>query len=141
MSNQIAIKVNTSPLDEMICDIDSHVYQYETGGYAFNSSIAVNLIQGENGKFTADQLKESIKEVHDWLPISKLVVLENSTNKGGGNYYNYDEILSIRKVCTENGLRLHLDGARLFNVLVETNEFTQSIGSLFDSISICLSKG
>ena len=141
MSNQMAIKVHTDPLDEMICDIDSHVYQYETGGYAFNSSIAVNLIHGQNGKVTLDQIKGAIKDVHDWLPISKLVVLENSTNKGGGNYYTLDEMKAISHYCREKSLKLHLDGARLFNVLVETNDSTKEIGQLFDSISICLSKG
>lgn len=141
MTNQIAIKVHTNPLDEIICDHQSHVYQYETGGYAFNSGVAVNLIQGIYGKVTADQVKSAIKPVYDWLPISKLVVLENSCNKGGGSYYTADEIKPIQKVCKDNGLKFHLDGARLFNVLVETGETTKEIGSLFDTISICISKG
>jgi len=141
MTNQIAIKVHTSPLDEMICDKSSHVYQYETAGYSFNSGIGVNLIEGSFGKITAQQVQKSVKEVHDWLPISKLVVLENSTNKGGGNYYTLDEIEEIKKVCDKNNLILHLDGARLFNVLVETGDSTLDIGKYFESISICLSKG
>lgn len=141
MTNQIAIKCHTQPLDEMICDHYSHVYQYETGGYAFNSGIAVNLIQGEHGKINADQIKKAIKEQYDWLPTSKLVVLENSCNKGGGSYYTLDEISPIQKLCKEAGLILHLDGARLFNVLVETGESTHNVGDHFDSISICLSKG
>lgn len=141
MTNQIAIKCHTQPLDEMICDHYSHVYQYETGGYAFNSGIAVNLIQGEHGKINADQIKKAIKEQYDWLPTSKLVVLENSCNKGGGSYYTLDEISHIQKLCKEAGLILHLDGARLFNVLVETGESTHNVGDHFDSISICLSKG
>ena len=141
MTNQIAIKCHTQPLDELICDHYSHVYQYETGGYAFNSNVAVNLIKGENGKITADQLEEAIKPVEDWLPISKLVVLENSCNKGGGSYYTKDEIVPISSLCKQRGLKLHLDGARLFNVLVETGEQTEEIGQLFDSISICISKG
>lgn len=141
MTNQIAIKCHTQPLDEMICDHYSHVYQYETGGYAFNSGIAVNLIQGDHGKINADQIKKAIKEQYDWLPTSKLVVLENSCNKGGGSYYTLDEISPIQKLCKEAGLILHLDGARLFNVLVETGESTHNVGDHFDSISICLSKG
>lgn len=141
MTNQIAIKVNTKPLDEMICDHYSHVYQYETGGYAFNSGVAVNLIQGQYGKVTAEQVKAAIKPVYDWLPISKLVVLENSCNKGGGSYYTLDEIRPIKKVCDDNGLILHLDGARLFNVMVETKEDPKDIGAEFDTISICISKG
>lgn len=141
MTNQIAIKVNTKPLDEMICDHYSHVYQYETGGYAFNSGVAVNLIQGQYGKITADQIKAAVKPVYDWLPISKLVVLENSCNKGGGSYYTIDEIKPIKKVCDEHGLILHLDGARLFNVIVETGEDPKEIGAEFETISICISKG
>jgi len=141
MTNQIAIKVNTKPLDEMICDHYSHVYQYETGGYAFNSGVAVNLIQGEYGKINAEQVKAAIKPVYDWLPISKLVVLENSCNKGGGSYYTIDEIKPIKKVCDDHGLILHLDGARLFNVLVETGEDPKDIGAQFETISICISKG
>jgi threonine aldolase len=141
MTNQIALKVHTQPLDEVICDEYSHIYQYEVGGYAFNSGIGVNLIKGTNGKITADQLVAAIKPVYDWLPISKLVVLENTCNKGGGSFYALDEIRPIQKVCQERGLALHLDGARVFNALVETGETTQETGELFDSISICLSKG
>ncbi|MEM8907760.1 MAG: GntG family PLP-dependent aldolase [Bacteroidota bacterium] len=141
MTNQIAIKVHTQALDEVICEEKSHVYQYETGGYAFNSGVAMNLIQGENGKITADQVAAAIKPLYDWLPVSRLVVLENTCNKGGGSYYRLSEIAPIRALCQEKGLRLHLDGARLFNALVETQERTQDIGNLFDSISICLSKG
>ncbi|MDA8692850.1 beta-eliminating lyase-related protein [Saprospiraceae bacterium] len=141
MTNQIAIKVHTQPLDEMICEYTSHVYQYETAGYGYNSGIGVNLVHGEYGKLNPDLIKKAIKPVYDWLPISKLVVIENSTNKGGGNYYTYEEIKSISQCCKENGLILHLDGARLFNVLVETKDKTEDIGELFDSISICLSKG
>ncbi|MFT6333891.1 MAG: threonine aldolase [Saprospiraceae bacterium] len=141
MTNQIAIKCHTQPLDEVICDHYSHVYQYETGGYAFNSGVAVNLIAGINGKITVDQVEAAIKPVFDWLPISKLVVLENSCNKGGGSYYTLDEIAPITQLCKERGLKLHLDGARLFNVLVETKEDTLDVGKHFDSISICFSKG
>jgi len=141
MTNQIAIKVHTRPLDEMICDQWSHVYQYEVGGYAFHSGIAVNPLIGKYGKITASQIEEAIKPEEDWLPRTTLVVLENSTNKGGGNYYTLDEIKPIQDLCDEKGLALHLDGARLMNVLVETGESTQDVGSYFDSISLCLSKG
>ncbi|GAB5554226.1 MAG: GntG family PLP-dependent aldolase [Saprospiraceae bacterium] len=141
MTNQIAIKVHTQPLDEVICDIYSHIYQYETGGYAFNSGVAVNLLQGTNGKITAEQIAAAIKPDFDWLPRTSLVVLENTCNKGGGSYYTLDEIKPIQSLCREHGLALHLDGARLFNALVETGESTQAVGDHFDSISICLSKG
>jgi len=141
MTNQIAIKMHTQPLDEVICDKTSHVYLYEVGGYAYNAGVSMSLLDGEYGKVTADQVRAAIKPDYDWLPNSSLVVLENSCNKGGGSYYTLDEIKAIRAVCQEHGLKLHLDGARLFNVLVETGDSTVDVGELFDSISICISKG
>ncbi len=141
MTNQIAIKVHTQPLDELICDELSHVYQYEAGGYAFNSGVAINLLPGRHGKITAGQVAAAIKPEFDWLPKSRLVVLENTCNKGGGSYYTLDEIRPIRFLCRERGLALHLDGARLFNALVETGESTEAVGEQFDSVSLCLSKG
>lgn len=141
MTNQIAIKMHTNPLDEVICDHYSHVYQYETGGYAFNSGVAMNLVEGTNGKINAQQVEKHIRPLYDWLPTSKLVVIENSCNKGGGSFYTINEIQPIHNLCKEKGLKLHLDGARLFNVLVETGESTKEVGQLFDSVSICISKG
>lgn len=141
MTNQIAIKMHTQPLDEVICDHYSHVYQYEVGGYANNAGVSMNIIHGKYGKITADQIAQAIRPDYDWLPVSRLVVLENSCNKGGGSYYTCDEISPIAQLCKQSDLSLHLDGARLFNVLVETRESTQSVGALFDSISICISKG
>ncbi len=141
MTNQIAIKLHTQPLDEVICDESSHIYQSETGGYAFHSGVAVNLIQGDFGKISADQIENAIKHPYDWHPISKLVVIENTCNKGGGSFYNLDEIIPIHEVCRAKGLKLHLDGARLFNALVETQESPQEWGQYFDTLSICLSKG
>lgn len=141
MTNQLAIKMHTNPLDEVICDHYSHVYRYETGGYAFNSQVAISLIEGTYGKITADQIADVIQPDHDWLPSSRLVVLESSTNKGGGNYYTPDEIAPIANLCKKEGLKLHLDGARFFNALVEEDYPIVDYAQHFDSISICLSKG
>ena len=141
MTNQIAINVHTERLDEIICDESSHVYQYEAGGYSFNSGVAINLIKGINGKITALQIQDAIKQPQDWLPRSRLVVIENTCNKGGGSYYTAAELKPIHDLCKKNGLRLHLDGARIFNALVETRDKPKAIGKLFDSISVCLSKG
>jgi len=141
MTNQIAIKTHTQPLDEMICDEYSHVYQYETAGYSYNSGIGVNLLKGTYGKITAEQIGPAIKPTFDWLPRTRLVVLENTNNKGGGSFYKLEEIKPIQELCKERDLLLHLDGARLFNALVETGESTQDVGAHFDSVSICMSKG
>lgn len=141
MTNQIAIKTHTNPMDELICDKLSHVYKYENGGYAYNSGIGIKLIEGSYGKILPEQIRASVNANYDWLTNSKLVVIENSCNTGGGTYYEYAEMEAIHHCCKELGLTLHLDGARLFNVLVETKDEPKQIGSLFDSISICLSKG
>ncbi|CAN5573234.1 GntG family PLP-dependent aldolase [soil metagenome] len=142
MTNQLAIRTHTRPGDDVICDYLSHVYQYEGGGISVNALASVSLAHGERGKLTPSLIRDFIYSPADpHKPISKLVVLENTVNKGGGCYYTVPEIAAIKKVCDENGLILHLDGARLFNALVETGEPTGAYGQLFDSISICLSKG
>lgn len=141
MANQIALKVHTRPLDEVICDEMSHIYQYEVGGYAFHSGIAVNLLKGENGILQAEMVEAAIRPNQDWLPRSTLVVIENTCNKGGGSIYPLEHIQGIRRVCQQRGLALHLDGARIFNALVETGDTPITIGKEVDSLSICLSKG
>lgn len=141
MTNQIAIKTHTQPLDEVICDEKSHIFQSEVGGYAFHSAIGVNLLRGENGLLNAEMVEKAIKPHYDWLPRTSLVVLENTCNHGGGSYYHLDQVKPIAELCKRKGLKLHLDGARLFNALVETGEKPLDWGTTFDSISICLSKG
>lgn len=142
MTNQLAIRTHTRPGDDVICDMLSHVYQYEGGGISVNALASVSLPQGERGKLTPDLIRAHIYNPTDpHKPLSRLVVLENTINKGGGCYYTIPEISAIRQVCTEHNLTLHLDGARLFNALVETGDPTTAYGQLFDSISICLSKG
>lgn len=141
MTNQIALKLHTRPLDEVICDEMSHIYQYEVGGYAFHSGIGVNLLKGENGIMTAAMVEAAIKPMQDWLPRSSLVVIENTCNKGGGSIYPIEHIRQIRSLCKKKGLALHMDGARIFNALVETGDSPASFGREIDSLSVCLSKG
>lgn len=141
MTNQIAIKVHTQPLSEVICDRTSHIYYYEGGGIAFNSSASVHLVDGVRGKMTPQQVEAGIKPDNIHFPETMLVSLENTSNKGGGSYYTIDEIAAISEVCQCYHLPLHLDGARVFNALVAAGEPPQSYGRYFDSISVCLSKG
>jgi threonine aldolase len=141
MTNQIAIKCHTQPGDEVICDLDSHIYQYEGGGIAFNSGCSVRLISGNRGRITATQVEQAINADDIHKPVSRLVGLENTSNRGGGSCYDWSEIEKISAVCKEKGLILHLDGARLFNALVATGQTAEQYGNVFDSISICLSKG
>ena len=141
MTNQIAIKCHTQPGDEVVCDESSHIYQYEGGGIAFNSSASVKLLVGNKGRINADQVKTAINSEDLYKAKTSLVSLENTSNRGGGSCYDFEEIKKIKSVCVENNLKLHLDGARLFNALIAKNETPQQYGQVFDSISICLSKG
>jgi threonine aldolase len=141
MTNQIAIKVHTQPGDEVICEEGSHVYRYEGGGIAFNSGSSVKLIKGDRGRITAEQVLACINpdDIHN--ARTSLVVAENTSNRGGGSCYDFNQLVKISKLCKERKLKFHLDGARLFNALAVTGAKTTQVGKVFDSISICLSKG
>jgi len=141
MSNQIAIKCFTNPMDEVICDQTAHVYRYEGGGIAYNSLASVRLLNGERGILTPEMIEPEINEDNIHYPNSSLVVLENTVNKGGGKCYTLSQIEPIHNLCAIKGLKLHLDGARLFNALVATGDKAANYGHYFDGISICLSKG
>ncbi len=141
MTNQIAIRLHTEPQREVICHKYSHIYLYEGGGIMANSHASVKLLDGDLGKITAAQVAESINPDDVHAPETTLVSLENTMNKGGGSIYTLEEIKPIHALCREKGIKLHLDGARLFNALVETGESPADWGAHFDTISICLSKG
>lgn len=141
MTNQIAIKCHTQPGDEVICDVSSHIYQYEGGGIAFNSGASAKLLHGNRGRITAAQVQEHINPDDIHKPCTTLVSLENTSNRGGGSCYDLAEIHRIRAVCNQHQLALHLDGARLFNALVAKDQQAKDFGAAFHSISICLSKG
>ena len=141
MTNQLAIKTHTQAGDEVICDELSHIYQYEGGGIAFNSGCSVKLLRGDRGRVTADQVLAGINAEDVHKPVTRLVSLENTSNRGGGACYDFNEFKNIKKVTEQHGLALHLDGARLFNAIVYKQEAAIEYGNIFDSISICLSKG
>ena len=142
MTNQTAIKIHTQPGDQLICDHYAHVYNYEGGGVSFNSGVSCRLIPGNRGRITADQIKKVINPPDFYhSPKTTLVCLENTTNKGGGAVYDFDEIISIKELCDQHNLALHLDGARLWNALEVTKETPADFGRVFDTISVCLSKG
>jgi len=142
MANQVAIKLHTQPGDKLYCDKYAHVYNFEGGGAAFNSGVTCSLIDGNRGMFTVAQLEKVLTpkdNIH--LALSSLVCIENTTNKGGGACWDFEELKKIKEVCDKNELAYHLDGARLFNALVSKKETPVEYGKLFDTISICLSKG
>ncbi|MEO0507580.1 MAG: GntG family PLP-dependent aldolase [Bacteroidota bacterium] len=142
MTNQTAIKVHTQPGEQLICDKYAHVYNYEGGGVSFNSGVSCKLVDGHRGMMTAEQVEKAINPPDFYhSPLTTLVCIENTTNKGGGACWDFEELKAIRKVCDDHGLKYHLDGARLWNALVARNENPKAYGELFDSISVCLSKG
>ena len=141
MTNQLAIKTHTQPLEEIICDVKSHIYKSEVGVYSVLSGVSMELLHGENGIINETMIEAAIKPHFDWLPRTRLVVLENTINHAGGNFYTIEQVKPITALCKTQGLSLHLDGARLFNALAETGESSEEWGKNFDSISICLSKG
>ncbi|WP_224482949.1 threonine aldolase family protein [Robertkochia aurantiaca] len=142
MANQTAIKVHTQPGEQLIADKYAHIFNYEGGGVSFNSGVSCKLLDGDRGMITASQVEAAINPPDFYhSPLTTLVCLENTTNKGGGACYDFSEIEKIREVCDRNNLGLHLDGARLWNAMVARNEKPEQYGQVFDSISVCFSKG
>ncbi len=142
MTNQAAIKVHTNPGDQLICDKYAHVYNYEGGGVSFNSGVSCKLVDGHRGMMTAEQVEAAINPPDFYhSPLTTLVCIENTANKGGGACWDFEELKRIKSVCDAHDLAYHLDGARLWNALVAKNETAGQYGDLFDTISICLSKG
>ncbi|MCX2719463.1 threonine aldolase family protein [Lentiprolixibacter aurantiacus] len=142
MTNQTAIKLHTNPGDQLICDHYAHVYNYEGGGVSFNSGVSCKLIEGQRGMITATQVEKAINPPDFYhSPLTRLVCIENTTNKGGGACWDFEELKRIRKVCDAHGLSYHLDGARLWNAMVAKGETAEQYGRMFDTISVCLSKG
>ncbi|WP_024480612.1 threonine aldolase family protein [Cellulophaga baltica] len=142
MANQAAIKLHTQPADQLICDKYAHVYNYEGGGISFNSGVSCKLVDGNRGMMTALQVAEAINPPDFYhSPLTTMVSIENTTNKGGGACWDFDELKKIQAVCKTHHLGYHLDGARLWNAMVAKNETPQQYGELFDTISVCFSKG
>ncbi|MFN4083726.1 MAG: threonine aldolase family protein [Bacteroidia bacterium] len=141
MTNQIAIKLHTQPGDEVICDKLAHVYNYEGGGIAFHSGSSVKLVEGKFGIFTPNDVLNAINKDDPHFPKTSLVCIENTVNKGGGTCWSISQMLAIKEVCSTHSLKLHLDGARVFNALVALNQDASQYGKFFDTMSVCLSKG
>ncbi len=142
MANQAAIKLNTNPGEQLIADKWAHIFHYEGGGVSFNSGVSCNLIDGNRGMITASQVEKAINPPDFYhSPLTSLVCVENTTNKGGGACYELDELRKIKQVCDANNLKFHLDGARIWNAIVSKKQHPKNFGQLFDTISVCLSKG
>jgi threonine aldolase len=141
MTNQIGIKVLTQPYDEVICYKGAHIYKYEGGGLAGNSHVSTRLLAGDRGRISVEEIASNINPVDPHYPSTSVVALENTVVREAGSYYSLKQVESVCTFARSKGLRTHLDGARLFNALVETGDKPESIGKYFDTISICLSKG
>ncbi len=142
MANQTAVKLNTNPGDQIICDKWTHIHLYEAGGASSNSGVNFNLLDGNRGMITAEQVKEGINDPEFYhAPLTKMVGIENTTNKGGGACYEMEELIKIKQVCIDHNLKFHLDGARLWNALIAKKQHPKQFGALFDTISVCFSKG
>ena len=142
MANQAALKLHTNPGEQVICDKYAHIYNYEGGGASFNSGISCRLVDGHRGMFTTEQAEDSINPPDFYhSPLTSLIAIENTTNKGGGACWDFEELKRIKEVATKHNLGFHLDGARLWNALIAKNESPKQYGKLFDTISVCLSKG
>ncbi len=142
MANQTAIKLHTQPGEQLIADKYAHVYNYEGGGVSFNSGVSCCLLDGNRGMITASQVKAAINDPEFYhSPLTSLVCVENTTNKGGGACYELEDLRQIKQVCVDHNLKFHLDGARIWNALVAKNQDPKEFGKLFDTISVCLSKG
>lgn len=142
MANQTAIKLHTQPGEQLIADKYAHVYNYEGGGVSFNSGVSCCLLNGNRGMITAAQVKSAINDPEFYhSPLTSLVCVENTTNKGGGACYELEDLRQIKQVCVDHNLKFHLDGARIWNALVAKNQDPKEFGKIFDTISVCLSKG
>lgn len=142
MTNQIALRILTQPQDEVICDKRSHIYLYEGGGIASNSMISAKLVDGDRGRLLPEHVLENVNNPDDvHFPRTKLVALENTMNKGGGAYYKLAQMKEVSEAARSKGLKMHLDGARIFNALTETGDKPEAVGALFDTVSVCFSKG
>lgn len=142
MANQTAIKLHTQPGEQLIADKWAHVFNYEGGGVAFNSGVSCSLLDGHRGMITAKQVAAAITDPEFYhSPLTSLVCVENTTNKGGGACYDMLELRNIKAVCDAHQLKFHMDGARIWNALVAKKENPKQYGEIFDTISVCLSKG
>ena len=142
MGNQICLNVHTQPFDEVICESDAHIFQYESGSPAALSGIQLYPVKGNNGIISAEQVEPLIRPKSAYyMPRTKVVEVENTHNRAGGIIYPIEEIKKLKELVAKYNLKFHLDGARLWNASVETGIKVSEYASYFDSVSVCLSKG
>lgn len=141
MGNQLSVNILTEAGDEVLIEKTGHIFNYESTAAAQLSSVLLNPQTGNKGKLSVGGLADSLRGVHEWEPKSKVIALENSTNKGGGCCYTEEELSAIRNFADEHDLRIHLDGARIWNAMTATGTNPQFYSSIADTMSVCFSKG
>lgn len=141
MGNQLCLQVLTSPGNEIIIDHLGHIFNYESGAAAHLSSVQLHPLIGKRGKLDAGMIEKAIRTKNDWDPFTRVIALENTTNKGGGAYYEKEELIEIKKLAEEHGLAIHLDGARIWNAMVASGIEPAFFGTVADTLSVCFSKG
>lgn len=141
MSNQLSLKVLTNPGDEVIIDETGHVFNYETAAASLISSVQIHPVAGFSGKLNGELIRHAVRTGKDWEPVSRLVVIENTTNKGGGACYTKEELLEVKAAAGELGLAVHLDGARIWNAITASNIAPDFFGGIADTMTISFSKG
>ena len=141
MANQLAVKSHTMQGDEIILERESHILNYETSAAAIISNVQLYPIAGINGVMDPEDIKKSIRSTDYFFPRTRLICVENTHNRAGGVIQPFDNLKSISNLAKENGIRMHMDGARIFNASIETGISVKQYASLVDSISFCFSKG
>ncbi|MGM0547041.1 MAG: threonine aldolase family protein [Bacteroidota bacterium] len=141
MANQLAINVLTDQGDEVLIEETGHIFNYESTAASHLSSVLLRPLQGAKGKLSAGLLKDTVRGQQDWEPRTKVITLENSTNKGGGCCYKEQELTAISSFADQNDLAIHLDGARIWNAMTTTKTKPDFFGRVADTMSVCFSKG
>lgn len=143
MANQVAIRTHTEPGDEIIAESTSHIFLYEGGGFAALSGVSLRQVEGTRGILDPESVDAAVRPPGglSHFPVSKLICVENTANRGGGTIYPLETLSALRGVADTHGLRMHLDGARLMNAAVAQGQAPATLCESFDSISLCLSKG
>lgn len=141
MANQLALKSHTQPGDEVICESECHIFNYETAAPAVISNVQMMTVRGENGIMQLDEIKKFVRTKEYYFPSTRLICIENSHNRAGGVIYPIETIKEISDFARDNGIKMHMDGARIFNAVAETGISVKEYASYFDSISFCFSKG
>ncbi|MCI0473882.1 MAG: low-specificity L-threonine aldolase [Ignavibacteria bacterium] len=141
LGNQLAIKSHTNPGDEVICETDSHIFNYETSAPSIISHVQLHTVKGKNGVMSIEDVKNAVRSNEYYFPVSRLLCFENTHNRAGGTILPVENLKELSGLARANDMKVHIDGARIFNACAETRIALKEYASYADSISFCFSKG